>query len=622
MKYPTTVAATMLAAVVLAGAGMAQIQTEPFPTDRVDLIRPEHMYPQATYTENRVIMSQIEVNPAGFGYQISGRVITNFEVDMASDAGDAAIKDGTLLGIKVEIGLYSIPINLKRKTLDANQLPKEIITPIQKNEILVECEGKAQLTNVTLKEEASGYAEAEFKLPELARPLPPGAYRLIATVRFNAQDGNVRKAFKWVGDMYGGIMEFDEDLGEDVYLDVKDDPELHERTYKDLTDNVGAIKSSAVLYVANMLKKNDLDWGTSNAPTMLIWDHYVEQLGYVETLENQLSDLPDLIRDARNRAKDDALSEAARDKAKSDIEFYEKQEPKIKAEIEMWGGNTRPEERKLRPTAVAARKYILSKVYEWHQWLRRKYWELTDGVLLYGGYHQLNHPGYQAYDTIKSQDMEKSKKAREEKLDAAKAAPGGLRAMKEKRDDQWKYQPIAIRREAFDYLDDKLEKATYDGDKFATKEGGKVVFDVDAWAKYRSDFTEKFLTKTDKLLEEVNTSINYAVTIWPSVYNAAVTARDAVIQVGFAWEFYNRCGAGPENMREEREDVRTEWKENEPEHLQQIIATAAVSPGAVKSRFDGSISQIKSTISMSEVTVAYRRAVDAGSVLPGDKRPD
>jgi hypothetical protein len=267
---------------------------------------------------------------------------------------------------------------------------------------------------------------------------------------------------------------------------------------------------------------------------------------------------------------------------------------------------------------------VLEQIADLHDYLSRRYWVLTDGYLQYSGWWSVYNPGVNVCDAVQNNDNKAASKKRKDALEAAKAAEGGLAGKWDKRREQWKFQPADLTTPAFAYLKAKEETDAHDAEKFTSVVAGKVEFDQGRWTDFRLAFVLDFYEKSNEMFKQVITTEIYAVQVWPQALSQLISARDDVIALTYAWDYYIR----KEVMLEDAEKIKDSWKrEAEPIAaipLADYFSRAMSAPGTIKTRFDGSLNVIKSAARIKDFMSAYSKAVAAEVLekyLPGVRPP-
>ncbi|MCC6464245.1 MAG: hypothetical protein IT463_02765 [Planctomycetes bacterium] len=632
MRTVSGIALCGLAGLLLAGQAVAQ--EGGIPPNRVRQVRGNTVTTDTLYLQNRVVFRRIDVTSDGYGMQLAGELFTDFECD--KPAPDSGLRPGQMMGVRVDIKLYQENVTLKRHN---NAIKEPKLEPGRYGPQV-----DTQAISATAEVVEEGLGLARFQMPALTKPLAPGVYRMVASVTFKAQPAPVVKGLKWCSAWYGELDEgLDPVTNERLLRPVWGDPELHEKTYKELLDNFQRVQTEAVIYVADTLRGDKPEnmktllrapaQAKGNAKAnILVWDTWMETIGWVQLYENQLAQIPvDLKKDLDNPDLPADVKKRRKKEAEQD-------EINVKDLIQLHGGKCSKEETRLYMQATAARTDILEQIKLFQEYLQQRYWCLVDGWLLYGGFHSINHPGYNAWEAVQSQNKNTSREKREEKLRKANDE-GGEAAFTAKLEETWKFDPAEARNVAKKYLTDKVFKDRWDGNKFVATREKLVVLDLvddsgqpGKWAAYRNNFISEFRKETDRVLGEIDTGVLYATQVWPEVVAEARSARDDVIALALSWEFQIRTAAGKRNeatepLIEDPKAVMQSWQDedlNRPaeDKLAAYFQRAQIQPGALKTQFDAHMVFIKDKIDLVEFTSAYRRAIEGGAqgaILPGSK---
>lgn len=592
-----------------------------FPASRVRGKRPapEVVPPDPLYTQNRVVLRYVNMRTDGYGLEIDGEVFTDFEADKVPSA-ESKLPRGPLKDVKVDIELYYWPTVLERDTKNAAAILDPKIEPGQYGTLIA-----GQSVTARTKDIVEGLAVAKFQLPKQTKPLPPGVYRLVARVRFDAQDPAVKSALKWCSDLYGAETDFDVTTNQQVFNWVLDDPKLHDKYYEELLTTIRGVESVATIYIGEILNGTAVnlvpaDKGNARTPAnYILWTPYIQTLGWVTEIENTKVKLDEY--EAQVKANKDMPADV-KERALAQIEFDRR--TGVDGLLGRYGGRATREELRMYQMAVPAKAAVLEQVFKFEEYLSYRYWVIRDGVLSYN-WHRANHPSFVAWEAIKKNDIAAASRERKKKLDEARAATGGLKAKWDTRETAWKFQPPEIRKVAFDYLKDKEENDVWDAEKFcvANKETKKVELNVDAYAAYRLKFIEEFVKLTNTLFEDVITTERYSIQVWPNVLAEARMARDHVCTLLYAWEYNIRV----EVQEESKDTVVAEWrKEGEANKLLQLDRyfnkANGVAPGTIKTQFDGYLNTVDKRTGAPTLRSAFRVALEAGKTganLPGNK---
>ncbi|MBE7491335.1 MAG: hypothetical protein HS108_06205 [Planctomycetes bacterium] len=617
-------AAAMLA---LGAASLgAQAARPDLPPNRVRLVRPANHAPEPYYHQNRVMLRHIEINAVGAGMQISGDVYTDFECD----AAPAALKlpSGQIMGLKVDVQLYSLPLVLKRNARGVVESPR-----IEVRNFGRPVEG--QSAQVRVDRVQDGFGLAAFSLPAMSKPLAPGIYQLAVSVVFQTQEAQQREQIKWCSNFWG-----EEDEGEDPITNTRvthrvlGDKAKHDYYFKEVLEVLRKVDSVALIYMADTLGRagpilrSPFLANDRTPATYMIWDDLMRIVGDIEDLEAQYpmidKDLADFeANEARIEARLKDLQRRNPRATRADVIKLERDAAKAAKKrvddlILMSGGKATKDESRARATCIAARGVVLEQIKQFQEWLTLRYWQLVDGYLLYAGWHPVNKPGYNAYNAVVTKDNRKDADDRQAKLDALRKLPNGEEEAKRKRAEAWKFFPADVQKVAFGYLDTANEKADFDSRNFTKKVGQDIVLDLDKWSAYRTKWRESFTKATDPIFNDIDTSVQYANQVWPEMLAEARAAREEAICNAYAWEFHTRT----QGQKEPVTVITEEWKalgQSDPS-LVPILDKSKVAPGSIWTRFSGRLSTIKDTLSMPDFISAYRRGIEAGAqTLPGTR---
>ncbi|MCA8913420.1 MAG: hypothetical protein KDB82_17100 [Planctomycetes bacterium] len=618
-----------LSVVLLTGALAAQNYTG-YPESRVRMVWGDNHFPDELYPANRVIIRDVRLDGTSGGMKIHGNVITDFEADRVPPG--EGLPTGQLSGIRINVELYSYDMVLERDPA-TNKLIEPKVDP-KKEGILV----TGQLTTVTVNDTYGRFGLATFDLPPLTKPLAPGLYRLVARVRLKSQDANIQKAFKWCSNMYGSraetITDPDTMESETIFHEVMADKAIHDEVYSDLMDNIGELKDVSLIWIGAVKQNGNVELisaeqsGPRRPANYMVWSYHMLVVGQLIDYEYQLNNVDAMVdEELEGKLKLEGVSDEQKEKWKKEAVEDKKRIRTLNTElIAQYGGITTKQEREVYTSAVTTRAAVMEQVAEFQEYLTQRYWCLTDGWLLYRGWHTVNAPGYKIWEAITDpeHDNKKGSVARKLALQEAKNAPGGLKAKWDKRKEAWKYYPPEITKLMFDYLHTKEETDTFDAEKFTEEVAKTIEMDSANWAEYRSDFILKYLEETEKILRQVNTTRDYAVQVWPTALAQATAARDDVLALTYSWEYYIRV----EVQKEEKDPITETWKREDEAmptlDLSKYYKRGNTAPGTMKARFDSDVASIKSAIKLGAFVAAYRRAIDQGveaKDLPGGKPP-
>ncbi len=646
-----------------------------YPVERVRTLRDESHVPDRYYPENRLILRNVRMVNAGAGMKITGDVFSDFEADRVPPS-EESIQRGQQ-PVMVDVQLVQFTTLLKRTAGIVND-PQIALT-----QNVVRTPVPNQNVSFAVKGTMGFLGHQPFELPTMDKPLAPGIYGLIATAKFESQPAAVRNAIKWCSDWFGHIFNgtvadqtvkthdrdgdkkltreeapdkvraafarYDtdgdgkvtrEDLEREdeaerqaIYQAVMSDPDLHQQTYRDLLGLVQQAESVCMMYVGQTLQNGAVTLtppGQRNANYMLWTPHHVSaqeaadwklQLDTVDELvERQLNERlnADTGSPPRGVSEEEwkAQWEERYARWKADAEAEKIRIRKNNTDLlRRRGGPPTPAESAMLTAAQAARPAVLEQIARFEEGLAYQYWVLTSGHIEYG-YHTLNVPGYNAWEAVNSDDLTKDKRER-----IAKYGEVDRREWEQKLRDDWKRVPKDITDIAAQYLKRRMFSADFDAEKFCEKGSGtEILLDIGKWAAFRAEFRQKFLEETNKVLEKVTTTNRYANQVWPLVLAQATTARDSVITVGYAWEYYIRRNG----MEHDAQSIRDGWQAEAAREtnlrLETYYQRAQGSPGTVDTAIKGYVEYVKRNTGVPALATAYSAAIQAGAAtrdLPG-----
>jgi hypothetical protein len=587
--------------------------TPGYPDERVRLRRPEAIPPDELYSQNRLILRQIGVTTGRQGMQISGEVLTDF----FSDRGPVGLPQGPLLGLKVNVELYHWDCVVARDA--ATHAPRDVHIDPQRLGSLVEGQSVQVATHILRGE----FVVASFALPALSKPLPPGIYRLVASLRFKVQDVNLRDAIRWCSDLYGARSEWDDAAPEVRFRSVLADRSLHEEVYDFLINTVGTLQDEARIDVGQVVDSRTIglvspDLATAHRPAnIVIYDYHYAIAEQVRGLEYQLDNVEQEVQkhlDAKlkTQLRKDAPEEDEREHRERKEKWKKEAEEDKKrirrdnrALISRLGGRLTGAEHQMLERAKAARASVLAQIAEFQDRLALQYWILCDGVLQYAGWNSLYQPGYVACEAIQRGRLPAAPP--ELRLQGAELAAKWAR-----RHEQWKYTPRELTAIAFEYLRTKEETDIWAPANFTIASDKGLTLDIGKWRQMRADWLAEFTAATAGQWAPVVTTRLYAVQVWPQALEQINAMRDEALLLAWAWEFYIRT----EPQGEPAATVIADWVDA-PEHLKERLATeATVPPGKVKTRFDTAGAELRRTF-MRDFISRWSKAVAEGRTPPG-----
>jgi hypothetical protein len=560
------------------GAPEVEFASRELPMERQDIRGDRPVHPEPLYVDQRVTFRHIALGQWRGMLVIYGSLWTDFPRDPSRGGG-------SLLGLRLAVSLARSEAPLESDAKSG--LPT---MPRQFGDSMTDVPGARVETTVQVQEDRLG--RADFRLPVFRLPLPPGVYRLRAELSFSAQSDPVREALKQCPDLYGGETTFVDGSWE--VEDVYTNPKLRDKYHEQLFTVIRAIHDDATVLLGNLLDGDELvlrGHGSGEAANLAIRDRMVQQLEWVRDLQAQRAEL------------------IARDGPGADT-------ASIDALIARYGGGLLAEESRYLGLLDREAAAVMHAIREFEDRLRLRYWILLDGWLTYPGWHTLNRTCYHAWNAIAQNDVAAAERERRENLDKAKAAPGGLEARWESRQEAWKYQPREIRDVAFAYLKAKEETTAFDPRKLTMKDAGKLSLDLAAIRDVRARLIEKWLPEAEKQLANLQTS-QYCVQVWPGALRDAREAMRQVMRLAWSWEYHIRT----DKQAEDPAAVRTDWAAEVTGwtgiNVADFTANADAAPGTVKSAFDAARLKADTAVGLPGMRYRWRVAIDAEQVPPG-----
>ena len=582
------------------------VQTPGFPVRRMRLKKPDNpnvFPPEDLYLENRVVLNQVAVSRDGIGgMQISGSVYTDFIADCVPH--NRALPTGQLLGLQLDIELFALDSILHQDVRTTKLNPPRIDPrdegwPVASQQVIVE-----------VSSSEGEFGTASFSLPALEKPLPPGAYRLRAMLRFKPQDPMLREALKWCSALYGSRSTYDEETYETSFEPVLQNAKLHEEVYRYLLDDVRELKSDAIIYVGDTLKGRGVGLAGpgSDYTNILIHDYHNLVASEVAAYEHQLDNVDEVI--------DEQLAEkmllGGNDVTREMIERWRSEAEDDKARIrrdnadliEKYGGRLDDAERNFVSRQRDSLQVVLRQIAAFQDRLVYDFWVLVDGLLLYDGFHSVNVPGYNTWDAVNRNEVTwKPRPATKDDW--------------ERRREMWQYVPPEIREVAFKYLKRFEESEEWSPANFTETRGTTVWFLPDAWRTYQSQSLGEWYERIEAHLDNVRTTDDYAVQVWPDLLNTVAKARDDVLRQALSWEYLIRTDL----QSHTEEEVTADWNEL-PESWrtlfpEKLSADSLTTPGAVKSDFEARCSEIRKLIRVQDFALRWRVALEEGTSPPG-----
>jgi hypothetical protein len=591
----------------------SSVETPGYPDERVRLRHSEAIPPDELYPQNRVILRQVRVATDRQGLQISGQVLTDF----VCDCGPAGLPRGPLLGMKVSVELYYWDCVIPRDA--GTDMPRDIHPDPKRDGTLVD--GQSVVT--TTHELRGEFAVAPFALPLLSKPLPPGIYRLVASLRFKTQSEKLRVAIKWCSDLYGARPVLDAAL-KVSFQPVMRNSNLHDEVYDFLINTVRSLEDEARIDVGQIVDDGTIGLVSpelaagSRPANIVIRDYHYLIADQVAAYEHQLDNV-DAVVDAALEAKlcaklrRDAAPEEA-DKLRQRKDKWREQAKEDKRRIRrdngtlVWshGGRLTVAEHQMLERVKTARASVLTQVADFQDRLALQYWIVFGGVLQYAGWNSMYNPGYAACDAIRLGRLPAA--PRELQLQGAELVSKWVR-----RAEQWKYVPRELSEIAFEYLRKKEETEVWAPANFTIVSDKGVTLDIRRWNELRAEWLAEFTATTAEYFAPLVTTKLYAVQVWPKALAQVEAMRDEAMLLAWSWEFYART----ELQGEAESAVTADWADA-PAHLKERLATeATVTPGSVKTRFDAAGASLGKLVNRGDFISRWSKAVAEGRAPPG-----
>lgn len=644
MKLGGLMPALLAATLAVGAAGLCAQGALEYPSFRVRMQRTDKMAVQPYYVDNRVVFKRISLDLAGEGVRITGEIMVDFDCDRAP--AEEKLPAGPIMDLRVDVQLFEItPVLTRNRQGQIDDVRIDLRSqgrPVEGQAAQCRTRGVENAPNARL-------ATAMFELPALPRPLAPGIYTLAASLNFLSQGAQQLNQIKWCSDFWGA-----EDQGIDPLTQERKifpiigDKARHEQFFKEVTDVQRKVEGTARLYMGNVLTPNGPVLrppfnASDRAPANFVfWDQLAERVTAIEELEGHEEaadkDLADMktntVRQAAQLKVLQQVNPAAT--VANLIQHWEEQTKILKenarANLLSLGGKTDAKERSYRVSVLAARMNLLEQIKTFQDRLIERYWTLLDGYIYYG-YHTINRPGAAIYEAVKNNDQGIDAKKRDDELAKPEKANeetyvSGLR------NGPFKAQSAEIWKQAETYWRKWPYKTVMLSRNFTRKEGDQVFMDAAKWDVYRDAFIDQFLKDTDKVIEELDTSIRYANSTWANFLAEARAARDEVVCMGFAYEYFVRTETEVAKEKDEaaranlqKEQIRVvleEWKvkeTNAPErNLGRYMLMSQKSPMAIHTQHRQRLLTIRNGIKIDDFAKRYKDALEKGEILPGSKK--
>jgi hypothetical protein len=414
----------------------------------------------------------------------------------------------------------------------------------------------------------------------------------------------------------------DPKTSEPIFQVVMDDPEKHKFFYGEVMNFIGKAESTCMIYIGNTLTSGRVELkapGTRN-PNYMLWTPHHVAAREIDGWKYENENAKTVVQQELDLLKTADLGKASAERKKAHEERIKAKEASFDSDvadikkrtsdlIARHGGPTSKAEADMVRAALAAKPALLEQICVFEQELTYQYWILTTGYLTYYS-HRVNHPGYQAWKAVSTDDMDAWEKERKEEADKLND-PAAKKQRIEAREEAWKLIPPEIRKVAFAYNDEKLFDANWDADKFCRKDGKDVILDASKWAAYRLKFIREFLNETAPIFEKITTTNAYANQVWPQALAQTELARNAVISLAYAYEYYIRTGK--DGMKQDTSVVVDGWKLEAEQYpmlkLERYYLRAQGTPNSILNTMNGYITQVKDAVGVSEMERVYRESI-------------
>jgi hypothetical protein len=581
--------AAMVALALSSGAGAQE-----YPGKRV---RPPHLAenwqgsPESYLTEGRVVLRSFEVDTSTGAMRITGRLWSDFEVESGH-----GVPAGQLLGIEVEVSLHEQVTDMDDK-----------LGPVVSNQTTkVKISATEPVGEINL-------GTASFALPDLAKPLPPGIYRLACRLTLNRLAQKDKDALMWVRDMYGVKMEWDEKTGQPLGEGTPVfGSKYHKDAWRDMVENE-VCRSEGTLFLGNTVKGGSISITKDNCLCRDASYVVYKNLEALALQRKQLDEFNDLQK--KNKDLDQKKVKASYDADVKALDML----------VARNGGKMDNKESTYYQQTLAKMTNLRDAVILFEDDLALKYWIALDSFHYY--FHTVNKLGYNCYVAIDKGNNTLDRTAREERLERLRD-PVAAKKAEEDRERAFKYIPEAIRKANDDYRRRSEETGELDSAAFTRKQGKEVSLDPAKWSAWRIKFLAEFKTRSDALLAPLNVTNIYAIQKWATAYRQVLDVRDAVITHAFCYEYYLRMmpvekqvgATGDKKFREDADKaIVADWETEAGENLktlQPLLNTAKNAPATVSARYETATKQAKKTVDVEEYAYRYSQSVQKLQVPP------
>lgn len=490
--------------------------------------------------------------------RISGKLWSDFEVE----AGHGT-RSGQIPGLQVEVGLYQL----------ASENDDNVGFAIPDQTTTVEISGTEDAGDFKL-------GAAEFSLPAMSKPLPPGFYRLACKLVFDRQSEAVKNALKWVRDVYGMTAENTPIFGSKRHVEV----------WKDLVENE-MCKSEGTLYLGKSPKSI-----VCRDASYEVYKNLLVLSGQRDEFEKQYEI------DKKNPALNQAKIKASFQQSVKLIDMLQARA----------GGKMTGVETKSYSDTLAGMHNCREDIQRFEDDLKLKYWIALDTFNY--AFHSINKTGCNCAIAIEKGDNLADRIERERKLQALRNDPVALKVRNDARELAFKSTPEPIKRAAYEFYRRAEETTDFDSATYTKLTGKLVNAEPAKWSAFRVKFIREFRKHSDAALAAIDLSTTYAIQKWPDIYKEAVEVRDAIITYIYSYEMYLRTlslqksGANGAAIKAEEKQCEEDWKTEAGDDLKLLehyFPGAKAPPSAVYSRWDTATKRAKRLLKLSDYAYRY-----------------
>ena len=571
----------------------SEVNSTGFPAHRV---RAPHLAenwegsPEAYLTESRVVLRSLIVSSTGTNMTISGRLWSDFEVEEGH-----GFTPGQLLGLEVKVSLHEQFSDADDK-LGPTVLNQNTVAKID----TIESNGDLAL------------GTGSFTLPALAKPLPPGIYRVSCSLKLRDLPRSHRDALMWVPDLYATHTDYTPD-GQpmsDAISVYKS--RYHRDAWREMVESE-VCRSEGTFFLGNTVKGGSISITKENC---LCRDASYAVYKNLEVLAKQRTELDEAYEQQRRAG-------GTNEKRAKDL--YDANVRQLSMLVARNGGRMLGQEEVAFMQVWAAQFTLRDAIIDFEDDLALKYWIALDSFHYY--FHTVNKLGYNCYVAIDKGNNTLDRTAREERLERLRD-PVAAKKAEEDRERAFKYIPEAIRKANDDYRRRSEETGELDSAAFTRKQGKEVSLDPAKWSAWRIKFLAEFKTRSDALLAPLNVTNIYAIQKWATAYRQVLDVRDAVITHAFCYEYYLRMmpvekqvgATGDKKFREDADKaIVADWETEAGENLktlQPLLNTAKNAPATVSARYETATKQAKKTVDVEEYAYRYSQSVQKLQVPP------